>query len=190
MTELVPAARWLRVSTTDQDHDNQIPDVERFAAHHGYDVRMTFQVDDSAWKDDTGGPEYRAELKRALDAAHQGHFKILIVWALDRVTRLGAEDALRIMRKFRERGVMVVSVQEGWLNGSPEVQDVLVAFAGWMAQQDSRRKSERVKAALVKRRDAGLPVGRQPGAVDKSPRKRSGYVKAWESGGARRKAAG
>jgi CBS domain-containing protein len=30
-------------------------------------------------------------------------------------------------------------------NAAPEVQDVLVAFAGWMAQQESRRRSERIK---------------------------------------------
>jgi DNA invertase Pin-like site-specific DNA recombinase len=31
-------------------------------------------------------------------------------------------------------------------------QDVLVAFAGWMAQQESRRRSERIKAGLDRRR--------------------------------------
>jgi hypothetical protein len=29
------AAVWLRVSTGHQDSDNQVPDVERFTAHHG-----------------------------------------------------------------------------------------------------------------------------------------------------------
>jgi len=39
------------------------------------------------------------------------------------------------MRQFHERGCTVVSVKESWLTGSPEIQDVLVAFAGWMAEQ-------------------------------------------------------
>jgi DNA invertase Pin-like site-specific DNA recombinase len=46
-------------------------------------------------------------------------------------------------------------VRESWLNGSPEVQDVLVAFAGWMAQMESRRKSERIKAGLARRQAEG-----------------------------------
>jgi hypothetical protein len=53
---------------------------------------------------------------------------------LDRIVRddeSGAEAALRIFRQFRQRGCMVVSVRESWLNGSPEVQDILIAFAGW-----------------------------------------------------------
>ena len=69
------------------------------------------------------------------DDAYRGEFRVLIVWALDRLTRGGAEDALRLIRQFRERGCIIVSIQETWLNGNPEIQDSLVAFAGWMAQQ-------------------------------------------------------
>jgi putative DNA-invertase from lambdoid prophage Rac len=72
-----------------------------------------------------------------------------------------------------------VSVKESWLNAAPEIQDVLVAFAGWMAQQESARRSERIRAGLARRRAEGKPVGRQPGAADKKPRKRSGYVASW-----------
>ena len=82
----------------------------------------------------------------------------------------------------------MVSVKESWLNGSPEVQDVLVAFAGWMAQQESRRRSERIRAGLERRRAEGGHVGRKAGAGDRRPRKRSGYVAAWEEDGRRRKA--
>jgi putative DNA-invertase from lambdoid prophage Rac len=185
----VRAAVWLRVSTGHQETDNQVPDVKRFAAHHGYDVAETYTVSESAWNGGKDGGEYRRTLKQALDDAHAGKFSVLIVWALDRITREGAEGALRIIRQFRERGCTVVSVKESWLNGSPEIQDVLVAFAGWMAQQESARRSGRIKAGLARRKAEGLAVGRQPGATDKRARKRSGYVAAWEDGGKRRTAA-
>jgi DNA invertase Pin-like site-specific DNA recombinase len=106
-----------------------------------------------------------------------------IVWALDRIVRDdegGAEAALRIFRQFRQRGCTVVSVKESWLNGAPEVADILIAFAGWMAERESARRSERIKAGLAKRSAEGKPVGRQPGSSDKKPRKRSGYVARWE----------
>jgi DNA invertase Pin-like site-specific DNA recombinase len=74
----------------------------------------------------------------------------------------------------------VVSVKESWLTGAPEIQDVLVAFAGWMAQQESARRSERIRAGLARRKAQGKPVGRQPGAKDKGNRKRSGYLARWE----------
>jgi putative DNA-invertase from lambdoid prophage Rac len=174
------AATWLRVSTGHQDSDNQVPDLERFTTHHGYEVTGTYTVSESAWNGGKDGGEYRRTLQRALDDAHAGKFSILIVWALDRITREGAEGALRIIRQFREHGCTVVSVKESWLNGSPEVQDVLVAFAGWMAQQESARRSERIRAGLARRQAEGKPVGRQPGATDKKPRRRSGYVARWE----------
>lgn len=176
---MTPAAAWLRVSAGHQDSDNQVPDVERFASHHGYAIAERYVVSDTAWKNG-GGAEYKRTLGRALDDAHAGKFGVLIVWALDRIVREGAEDALRIFRQFRQRGCIVVSVKESWLNGSPEVQDILIAFAGWMAEQESRRRSERIRAGLARRRAEGLPVGRQLGAADKKQRRRSGYVARWE----------
>ena len=170
------AGVWIRVSTGHQDADNQVPDIEHFAAHHGHELTARYEVSESAWNGGKDGGEYRATLQRALDDAWAGKFSVIIVWALDRITREGAEGALRIIRQFRERGCTVVSVKESWLNGAPEVQDVLVAFAGWMAQQESARRSERIRAGLAKRRTEGKPVGRQPGAADRKPRKRSGYV--------------
>ena len=174
------AGIWLRVSTDEQRTENQRPDIARFAAHHGYDIVAIYELDDSAWNGGKDGSEYRAAIQSALDDAWQGKFSVLIIWALDRITREGAEGALRIIRQFRERGCTVVSVKESWLNGSPEVQDVLVAFAGWMAQQESARRSERIKAGLARRKAEGLPVGRQKDSKDKKPRKRSGYIARYE----------
>jgi putative DNA-invertase from lambdoid prophage Rac len=185
---MTAAAVWLRVSTGHQETDNQVPDIERFTAHHGYEVTGTYTVSESAGNGGKDGGEYKRALKQALDDAHAGKFSVLIVWALDRITREGAEGALRIIRQFRECGCIVVSVKESWLNGSPEIQDVLVAFAGWMAQQESARRSERIRAGLARRKLDGKPVGRQPGASDRKPRRRSGYVAAWEDGGRRRTA--
>ena len=176
------AAAWIRVSTGHQDAENQVPDIERFADHHGHTIGPRYVVSDSAWKNG-GGVEYRRTLKQALDDAHAGKFSVLIIWALDRIVRDeegGAEAALRIFRQFRQRGCTVISIKESWLNGAPEVQDILLAFAGWMAERESARRSERIKAGLVRRKADGLPVGRQEGAGDKKPRKRSGYVARWE----------
>jgi putative DNA-invertase from lambdoid prophage Rac len=183
------AAVWFRVSTDKQEAENQAAGIAQFAAHHGYEVVKRYELADSAWNGGKAGGEYRAEIQQVLDDAHKGEFSVLIVWALDRITREGAEGALRLIRQLRERGCVLVSVQESWLNGSSEVQDILVAFAGWMAQQESARRSERIRAGLARRRAEGKPVGRQHGAGDKKPRKRSGYVAAWEDSGNRRAAA-
>jgi len=181
---MVKAAIWVRVSTDQQQGENQLPELQRFAEHHGYEVVQRYELAESAWNGGKDGGEYRKTLQRAFDDAWAGRFQVLVVWALDRITREGAEGALRIIRQFRERACTVVSVKESWLNSSPEVQDVLVAFSGWMAEQESRRRSERIRAGLARRRSQGKPIG---GAAskrgkDKKPgqRPRDGYVRAWE----------
>ncbi|WP_336857202.1 recombinase family protein [Sinomonas albida] len=172
------AAVWLRVSTTDQDTENQVAAIEQLVQHRGFTVADAnrYRVEASAWNGGKPNGEYKAALDGMLDAAHRGEFSVLVVWALDRLTRGGAEDTLRLLRQLRERGCTVLSVQEPWLSGSPEVTDVLVSFAGWVAQQESKRRSERIKAGLAKRKAKNLPVGRQPGAKDKKKRTTGGYV--------------
>ena len=174
MDDSTPCGIWLRVSSGHQESANQVPDVERFVQHHGYTVAETYTVDDSAWKNG-GGPEYQATLQRALDDAWAGKFKVLVIWSLDRIVRLGPEEALRLFRQFQERGCTIVSVKESWLNGSPEVQGLLISFAGWMAQQESHRRSERIRAGLARRKAEGKPVGRIAGAADKRKRRTKGY---------------
>ena len=71
-----------------------------------------------------------------------------------------------IFRRFRQRGGRVVSVQESWLNGSPDVQDIVIAFAGWMAEREPARRSDRIKAGLARRPAEGNAAGRQAGAKD------------------------
>jgi DNA invertase Pin-like site-specific DNA recombinase len=173
---MTPAAVWYRVSTGDQETDNQVPDVARFCEHHGYAIAREFTLSDSAWRNGEGGAEYRGKIHQALDGAWRGDYKVIVVWALDRITRKGPEDALRLIRQFRERGCTLVSVKESWLNSSPEVQDLLVAFAGWMAERESARRGERIRASLARRAAEGKPLGRAPGAKDRKPRRTAGYL--------------
>ena len=136
------------------------------------EIVRQFRVDESAWNGNVA--KYRKAIDEAIVAAHRGAFEVLVVWAFDKLTRGGAEDTLRLLRRFREAGVSVVSVQEPWLSNDV-MSDVLIAFARWVARQESARRSKRVKAGLERRKASGLPVGRQPRATDRKPRKRSGY---------------
>jgi DNA invertase Pin-like site-specific DNA recombinase len=178
------AAIWARVSTDEQTPDNQLPELERFCEHHGYEITRRYVLSDvSAYN---GG--HREHLKAMLDDAYRGEFKVLVVWAVDRICREGIEELLRIIRELRERGCRLVSVQEPWLNGSDATTELLVSIAGWVAHQESARRSERVKAGLARRRAEGKPMGGAASKRGKDKRKRSteGYQRAWAQDGARR----
>jgi len=166
---MADAALWARVSTLKQSEENQLPALHQFAEHHGHTVKYVYRLNDTSAF--TG--EHRKVLDQALDDAYQGKFKVLIVWAVDRISREGIEEVLKLYRQLRERGVTLVSVQEPWLNGSDATVELLTAVSAWVAHHESVRRSERVKAGLARRKAEGLPVGgRKAGARDRKPRKK------------------
>jgi putative DNA-invertase from lambdoid prophage Rac len=193
-------AIWARVSTTEQHAGNQLDVLRAWAAKRGLVIAAEFITEDSAWASGKGngkGAEFDKKRAELLAGAHRGDYSVVLVWAIDRLSRKGPEDTLAILRQLLERGAEVWSDQEPWLVTShPAIRELLVMLFAWLAKQESDRRSERIRAGLAKRRAEGKPVGRQPGAGDRSVdkdgnlkrRKRSGYVAAWEDGGARRSA--
>jgi putative DNA-invertase from lambdoid prophage Rac len=192
MADKIKAAIWSRVSTAEQSTENQ--DLRAWAERRGVEVAAEFSVHDSAWQNGNGGSKgkefdrARAEL---LEGARQGHFQVVLIWALDRWTRRGIRDAIHTLEQLWDTGCDVWSQQEPFIDAPSEFRPLMIAMFAWMGEQESRRRSQRTKAGLARRKEReGLPVGRQPGAKDKAKRKRSGYVSAWEgpAGEARRAA--
>ena len=165
------AAIWARVSTGEQETANQLDVLRRWAQHRELEVVREFELHESAFNG-----AHHAELDNVLQGARTGEFDVLLVWALDRLSREGIEAMMKLLRQFHENGVAVWSHEEPWANTSdPHMRDLLVAMFAWMARMESARRSERIKAALARRRDQGLPVGRKSGAKDRRKRRTSGY---------------
>ncbi len=61
----------------------------------------------------------------------------------------------------------------GW---SGAMADLLYAITAWVAEFESKRRSERIKAGVERLRREGRSVGRLPGAKDKRKRSRTGYL--------------
>jgi DNA invertase Pin-like site-specific DNA recombinase len=137
-----PAGVWIRVSTGMQDEENQVPDVLRYCERNRLRIVKVYQLNDkSAYKG-----EQTAKQNEALDDTRAGVIRRVVCWASDRVERQGAEATLRIFRLFREAGGGLDSVLEPILNG--EDPDLMLAITGWKDQQESKRKSERVRIAF------------------------------------------
>jgi DNA invertase Pin-like site-specific DNA recombinase len=170
-------AIWARVSTDQQESGNQLAELRAWAARRGLVVVTEYVLDGaSAWKG-----EQRDQLGRALADARLGRFEVVLCWALDRLDREGVESTLGLLRRFQAAGAPVWSLREPWTEtADPQMAELLGAIYAWMARMESQRRSERVRAGLARRKAAGLPVGRQPGAADGGPRRRSGYVARWE----------
>lgn len=170
------AALWVRVSTGEQDVENQLRQLRDFVQRRGFDVARIFHVrGESAWK----GEQQRA-LEEVLVDARAGTFEVMVVWSLDRLERRGPLAVLQLLDRLARAGVRVVSVQEEWVEGaSGELRDLLVSIVAWVGRWESQRRSERTKAGLVRAVAEGKRLGRPPGSKDRRRRRRSGYFARW-----------
>ena len=165
------AAILTRVSDPDtQTTENQIAPLEAEAERRGYEVVRRYNFGASAFQ----GAHKRA-LEEMFADARAGRFNVLLVWALDRLSREGAMATLEIWHRLANLDVTVVSLQEPRVEVSSDFKDVLLAITGWVARMESHRRSERTKAGLERARSNGVKLGRPPGAKDKRRRRKGGY---------------
>lgn len=148
-------AIYARVSTDEQTEENQIAPLLNFAGQRGYEVHEIYREQASAWKNG-----HQRELSRLFEDARRGKFQIVLVWALDRLTREGSLTILQYYRRFSEYGVSCISISESWTEYPSEVKPLLLAVMAWIAEQESKRKSERTKAGMIRAAAAGVHCGR------------------------------
>jgi len=158
-------ALYLRVSTTEQETANQRPALEDYAARRGYQVVATYAESGSAWRNG-----HQTELAQLVQDAQRAKFDVVLVWALDRLSREGSLAILKLIDRLKQYGVRVISYQESWTEAPGDLADVLYAIAGWVARMESQRLSERTKAGMKRAMANGKPVGKR--GPDKKKRQR------------------
>lgn len=144
---MIKAAIYCRVSTPDQDPDNQLEVLTTMARGRGWEVVEVYREEGSAWH-----AGHQPELARLIRAARGYRFRVVLVWALDRLSRQGPLAILSLVRKLGGYGVKIVSDQEPWTSTSTELQELLLSIAGWVAKMESQRISERTKAGMARSR--------------------------------------
>ena len=170
------AALWARVSTDEQDCENQVRELRTFAERRSLEVAHVYQVEQSAFSG-----AHRRSLDQVIRDARAGHFSVLLVWALDRLSREGPLATLQLVDQLSRAGVQVISLQEPWTEVSGELRDLLLALVGWVARYESQRRSERTRAGLQRAVAEGKRLGRPPGSKDRRRRRRSGYFRRYAS---------
>jgi DNA invertase Pin-like site-specific DNA recombinase len=167
-------ALYVRVSTEEQTTENQLPALYDMAMRRGWTVVRVYRESESAWK-----AGHQKELQDLMVGAIRREFDIVMVWALDRLTRGGALAILELVHRMKGYGVQIISLQEPWTEAPGEIGEILYAIAGWVARMESERRSERTRAGLERARAQGKRLGRPEGSRDKNGRKKTGYKKRW-----------
>lgn len=76
------AAIWARVSTDEQDSGNQVRQLRGWAEQRGWDMGLVYEAEASGWKG-----QHLKQLSQVYTDARLGRFNLLLVWALDRLSR-------------------------------------------------------------------------------------------------------
>ncbi|MFD1874487.1 recombinase family protein [Hymenobacter bucti] len=147
-------AIYARVSTKDkgQDTENQLHQLRAFAERHGT-IYQVFTDQES------GGKADRTDFKQLLLAAYQQKFDLVVFWRLDRFSWEGALSTLRYLKELKDHGVNYKSFTEPYLDSLGPFGDVIVSLLATIAAQDLIKISENTKAALAKKKAAGVQLG-------------------------------
>jgi putative DNA-invertase from lambdoid prophage Rac len=158
------AAIYCRVSTDEQTTKNQKLQLIKLANSRGYELTTIYYENETAWK-----RGHQAELERCKQAAFNGDYNVLLIWSLDRLTRLGVSSMFKICEFFWNLNITIVSMQEPQVEHADMFREAIIFFSGLFAKIDSDRKSERTKAGIA-RRKLEKPI--QPRGPDKHKRAR------------------
>ncbi|HUT51192.1 MAG TPA: recombinase family protein [Alphaproteobacteria bacterium] len=169
MTAPKRAAIYLRVSTNEQNTDNQREVLQAVAKRAGWDIVGVYED-----KGISGakGPNGRPQFKRLLEDATARKFDVIATVALDRIGRSMAH-LVTFLGEIKALGVDLY-IHDQHLDTSTPMGEMLFNIAGTFAQFERRLVQERVRAGIARARThgtrSGKPIGRPKGP---SARRRS-----------------
>lgn len=174
-------AIYTRVSKNDesQDPQNQLTPLRDYAKALGGEIVQEY-IDLAS-----GGSSDRVNFLKMFEDADKRKFDLVLVWALDRLSREGISNTLGYLERLKRNGIALKSLQESWLDTRDDgLGQLLLAIFSWVAQQERKRIVERTKAGLERAKRQGKRLGRPFGSKDSKerPRRRSGYWLRYSKG--------
>ncbi|PTD94893.1 hypothetical protein C9439_00180 [archaeon SCG-AAA382B04] len=150
---------YLRTSTEDQDPENQKKHCLEFCKKQLGTTTPEPEVikeKQTAWN----RARKRPKLENLLEKARKGEIDHIVVWDFDRLYRL-RKRTVKIVKEMAARGVEIHSVNQQWLeqiHNAPSpwdeiLYDLMLQIIGWIGEEESRKRSKRVKAAYQRKKD-------------------------------------
>lgn len=147
------AALYLRVSTLDQEPENQRRELLAYLEARGWTLTREY-CDQGV----SGSAERRPALDELLQDARRRRFDVLVCWRLDRLGR-NLRHLICLLDELRALSVEFVSIGEGIDCTTPAGRLQLHLLAA-LAEFERGRIIERVRAGLDRRKAQGKPLGR------------------------------
>src|SRR6266568_4876642 len=150
------AAIYARVSTVDQEPENQLQEIRRYVEARGWSA--VEYVDRGV----SGAKDRRPALDQLLADARRRRFDVVVCWRLDRLGR-NLKHLITLLEELQALGVAFVSLAEG-IDATTPAGKLQMHILGAIAEFEKERIRERVLAGLQRARIQGRRLGR-PRAV-------------------------
>src|SRR5438105_558657 len=146
------AAIYARVSTFDQEPENQLQELRRFAEARGWTA--VEYVDRGV----SGAKDRRPALDQMIADAKRRRFDVVVCWRLDRLGR-NLKHLIILLEDLQALGVAFVSLAEG-IDATTPAGKLQLHILGAIAEFERERIRERVLAGLQRARTQGKKLGR------------------------------
>jgi DNA invertase Pin-like site-specific DNA recombinase len=153
----VRCALYARVSTLDQQPENQLAELRRYAEARGWTA--VDYVDHGV----SGAKDSRPALDRLVKDAKRRKFDVVVAWKLDRMGR-NLKHLITLLDDLQALGVAFVSLGEG-IDATTPAGKLQMHILGAIAEFERGRIVERVRAGLARAKKEGKRLGRQPYAI-------------------------
>jgi DNA invertase Pin-like site-specific DNA recombinase len=156
---MIDVGAWVRVSTGGQDEANQVSDIQRHCAEHGYRIAKWYELNDKS----ASKGEQQVKLDEMLGDMRLGVITVLVCWHSDRVERRGPEALFRLLRQAREAGGGIESTKEPLLGTDDLSGEAMTALGAIISRHYSVHLGEQVKLAHQRiKANGGLVAGGTP----------------------------
>ncbi len=143
-------AIYVRVSSRDQSHASQMPDLERWVETH--DGKVTWFKDTF-----TGRTLNRPGMQKMLVELHAGKLERIVVWRLDRLGRT-TKGLCQLFDELANKNVDLVSLKDGFSLASPAGR-LHARILASVAEYETEVRAERVAAGQAVARRNGKRWG-------------------------------
>lgn len=165
---MIKVAIYVRVSTVDQELDQQIHSCKKFCEFKGFKIGKIYK-DIGSGKDYFKRPEYNEMLKDLRAMKYMG----VVTFRFDRLGR-NAREATTFFEEMENKGIKIYSLNENLDTSTAigrAVRDIIVR----LAQLERESIVEATKQRLQALKNMGKTLGRPKGSKDKRLRRKSGY---------------
>lgn len=151
-----------------QDTEVQLKQLREYCDRQGWEYDEVSYYGSAS----KGIPE---ELQQVLDLITQRVYDVLIVYSMDRFSRLKPSVTEKMLNHITDCKCRFISIQENLDSDNPMIWYCFKGLWVYFANQYSLNLSKKVKLGMQRAKEKGKNIGRPKGSKDKKVRSKKGY---------------